>query len=243
MVNILLPSMGSSAFFADAFFPKPMIEINGRTMLERIVENFSTVPDGRLIFIYRGSECRKFHLDDSVRLLTESQAEVIMLEEDTAGALCTSLLAIDYIDGEAPLVIANADQIIDVDYAEVLKHFEDEQADGGVISFGNIHPRWSYLRAEQGVITEVAEKRPLSKHAIAGFYYYRHGSDFIQAAEQAILKQESVNGTYYLSAALNEMNLMGRRLVYYEVPSSAYHSFYSPAKISEYERGISHASR
>lgn len=236
MTNILLPSMGGSMFFKDYYFPKPLIEVCGVTMMERVVENLEKVPDSRFIFVYKEVECREFHLDMSAQILTQGQAEVITLGEDTAGALCTALMAVEYIDNDNPLIVVNADQIIDVDYVKVLEYFSKQDADGGVISFDSIHPRWSYLREENGVITEVAEKRPLSKHAMTGFYYFRHGSDFVHCAEQAILKQSATNGRYYLSASLNEMNLLGRKLVYYEVSRNAFHSFYSPEKVREYEK-------
>lgn len=236
MTNILIPSMGSSMFFKDSYFPKPLIEVGGVTMLERVVQNLSTVHDGHMIFVYKDSECRKFHLDMSARLLTQYKAEIITLDEETGGGLCTALMAVDYVNNTEPLIITNADQVIDVDYRKIQDFFETENADGGVISFKSIHPRWSYLSEENGVIVEVAEKRPLSMHAMTGFFWYRHGYDFVEAAESAILKQSETNGQYYVSATLNELNLKGKKLVFYEVPENAYHSFYSPDKIREYER-------
>lgn len=236
MTNILVPSMGSSMFFKDYYFPKPLIEVGGVTMLERVIRNLSTVHDGHMIFVYKDSECREFHLDMSARLLTQGKADIIILDAETGGGLCTALMAVDYVNNAEPLIITNADQVIDVDYGNVQKFFEGENADGGVISFKSIHPRWSYLKEKNGVIVEVAEKRPLSMHAMTGFCWYRHGYDFVEAAKSAILKQSETNGQYYLSATLNEMNLMGKKLVFYEVHDMAYHSFYSPDKIREYER-------
>ena len=84
---------------------------------------------------------------------------------------------------------------------------------------------------------EVAEKRPLSKNAIAGFYYYKHGKDFIEAAKRALLKQNNLDGKYYISASINELILAGKKVCHYEVDKERYNSFYSPAKIKEYEEG------
>lgn len=169
-----------------------------------------------------------------MRILQPS-SQVIKLREQTKGALCTCLMAIDYIDNEDPLVIANADQIIDIDYKDVFHHFDTVQADAGVITFPNIHPRFSYVRTKEDKVTEVAEKHPLSARAIAGFYYYKKGRDFVEAAEKALLKRNEVNGIYYLSASMNELILMGKKVGYYDIAQEVYHSFYSPAKIEEYE--------
>ena len=149
-------------------------------------------------------------------------------------------MAVDYINNDTPLIIVNSDQIIDVDYKDVISRFENFDADAGVITFPSIHPRWSYIRKQGGEVVEVAEKRPLSKDAIAGFYYFRKGSDFIESAKKAIIKDNCLNGKFYISASINEMILMGRRIAYYDIQKEKYHSFYSPEKIKEYEerRGL-----
>lgn len=237
MINILLPAMGTSAFFKDAYFPKPLTEINGKTMLEMVIDDYKNLEPKNYIFVFHDEDCKKFHIDASVKILT-SASQVIRLHNQTAGALCTCLMAIDYVNDDTPLIIANSDQMITVDYREVVKHFNKIGADAGVITFPNIHPRWSYARINEGEVVEVAEKRPLSKNAIAGFYYYKHGKDFVEVAKKALLKQNNLDGKYYISASINELILMGKKVGYYEISKEQYKSFYSPAKIKEYEESI-----
>lgn len=235
MINVLIPSMGKSLFFKDSYFPKPVIEVDGKTMLEQVVQNYETLHEKKFIFVFEQKDCSEFHLDESARILTGGNTEILVLESETAGALCTCLMSVEYIDKDEPLLIANCDQIIDIDYYTMVETFQNEQADAGIVTFDSIHPRWSYAKIHQGEVTEVAEKRPLSKHAIAGCYYYRHGSDFIKAAESAILKGHEDGGKYYLSSTMNELILQGARVIPYPVDRSQYHSFYSPEKIKEYE--------
>lgn len=237
MINILLPAMGTSAFFKDALFPKPLTEINGKTMLEMVVEDYKDLQDKQFIFIFSDDDCKKFHLDSSVKILSPS-SQVIRLNQQTAGALCTCLMAIEFIDNENPLIIANSDQVIDVDYKKVINYFNGISADAGVITFPSIHPRSSYARKKGDEVVEVAEKRPLSKDAIAGFYYFKKGSDFIQAAKNALIKQNNLDGKYYISASMNELILLGRKIGYFDVQKEDYGSFYSPTKIKEYEERI-----
>lgn len=238
MINVLIPAGGDSLFFKDSFFPKPMIEVAGKTMLEQVVSNFSVLQECHFVFIFGKKDCTDFHLDESARILTEPNTDILVLENETAGALCTCLMAIEIIKNELPLLIANCDQILDLNYNTAIEKFRNENAMAGVITFENIHPRWSYARVTNGEVTEVAEKRPLSKHAIAGVYYYEHGKDFIEAAKQVILKRSSLNGKYYISASMNEIILAGKRVGYYEIGRDSYHSFYSPEKIKEYEMHI-----
>lgn len=237
MTNILLPSMGTSEFFKDSYFPKPLTEIKGKTMLELMTANYKSIEEKNYIYIFPEQDCAQFHLDASAKLL-QPGCTVIKLRNQTKGALCTSLMAIDYINNSDRLVIANADQIIDVDYETVFRYFDSIGADAGVITFPNIHPRFSYARVQGDMVVEVAEKRPLSKRAIAGFYYYKKGSDFIAAAQKALLKRNEVNGNYYLSASINELILTGKRVGHYDIEGEAYHSFYSPTKIKEYEEKL-----
>ena len=236
MINVLLPAMGKSAFFKDAYFPKPLTEINGKTMLEMVVDDYANLEPKNYIFVFHDDDCKKFHLDASAKILTPASS-VIKLHNQTAGALCTCLMAVDLINDDLPLIIANSDQIIDVDYRKVINHFDECGAEAGVITFPSIHPRWSYARIVRDEVVEVAEKRPLSKNAIAGFYYYKHGKDFVEAAKQALLKQNNLDGKYYISATINELILRGKKVSYFEITKEQYKSFYSPMKIKEYEEG------
>lgn len=243
MINVLIPSMGKTLFFAESYFPKPLIEIDGKTMLEHVVNNYHSLQEKKFIFVFEQKDCAEFHLDESASILTERTSDIIVLENETAGALCTCLMAIEYINKDEPLVIANCDQIIDIDYKTMVDYFDNNQADAGIVTFESIHPRWSYAKVLNDEVVEVAEKRPLSKHAIAGCYYYRYGKDFIDSAQKAILKGNEESGRYYISSTMNEMILQGKKVIPYYIERCRYHTFYSPDKIKEYERYIQGAGR
>ena len=144
-------------------------------------------------------------------------------------------MAIEHINNDTPLVIANADQIIGEDIQTKIGILE--AYDAGVITFDSVHPKWSYARVDSdGSITETAEKRPISKHAIAGFYYFKEGKEFIASAMSMIRKDANVNGLYFIAPALNEMILKNKSLGIVQIDNTNYHTFYSPNKIKEYER-------
>lgn len=238
MKRILIPSMGKTMFFADSYFPKPMIEINGKTMLEHIIDDYNSIDDKRFIFVFSEEDCRRFHLDDSARILTDNNADILMLKNETQGALCTCLMAVEYIQDADPLIIANCDQVISEDYSNVIDTFEANENDAGVIVFDSIHPRWSYIKIDGDDVVETAEKRPLSKNAIAGFYYFKNGNDFIESAKQVVLKDNRVEGKFYISSTMNEMILSSKKVGYYRISKDDYHSFYSPDKVREFEMRI-----
>lgn len=238
MLNILIPLAGKQSFFpeADYPYPKPLIEINGRTMIERVVENLKAInAEKRFIFIVNSADCRKYHLDNTLQLLTDGEALVLQIDKETKGAACSALLAIDHIGNDSPLVICNADQIFDCDLGQIVENFLS--FDAGVITFDSVHPRWSYAELDQNAfLTQATEKNPISKHAIAGFYFFKKGIDYIAGACRMISKDAHVNGNFYVAPVMNELVLQGLKIRAIQVPAREYHSFYSPTKISEYER-------
>lgn len=239
--NLLVTMAGKSLFFAEEeyHFPKPLIEIGGKTMVQRLIENLDTIDNvGERVFVVSNEDCKKYHLDDVIRILSADSARVIKLEKQTRGAACSALMAIEHINNDAELVISNADQIIDIDLDEALDSFRRRDLDAGVITFDTVHPRWSYVRLdEQERITETAEKRPLSRHAIAGLFWFRRGADFVDAAMRMIRKDAQVNGAFYIAPVLNELILSDCKLGVFPIDARNYHSFYSPQKIKEFEAG------
>ncbi len=240
MLNMLIPLGASSQFFEGAAYPypKPLVEISGKPMIQHVIENLSRIREDKcFIFILREEDCTRHHLDSTVHLLAGEDAVIIKLQRETKGAACSALLAIDLIANEQPLIIANGDQLFDVDLDAYLARFREEKANAGCLSFESVHPRWSYVRLEGEDIVEAAEKRPISRQAIAGFYYFASGMDFVEAAKQMIRRGATVNGQFYIAPVLNELVLENRRLRAYAVPNETYHTFYSPQKIEEYELG------
>ncbi len=234
--NIFLP-MAANLFFdsVDYSYPKSLIEVGGKPIIQHVIDNLLTIPDPKkFIFAVNKADDSRFHLTHTFHLLSQCPSEVILIEGQTRGAACTALMAIDQINSDEPLVISNADQVFRKDLGKIYKKFSDSGADVGVICFDSIHPRWSYIKAnENNEIIEAAEKRPLSRNAIAGFYYFQKGSDFVEMAMSSIEKGASVNGVYFIAPILNEFILAGKKLVYEKVDVSDYRTFYSIQKIEE----------
>ena len=239
MINILVPIAGQSNFFEGNEFQysKPLVEILGKPMIELVISNLNSIDqEKRYIFIVNKSDCSKFHLDDTLRLITDNNCKIIKIDKDTKGAACSSLMAIEHINNDNPLIISNGDQVINSNLNEALSFFYKNNSDSGVISFESVHPKWSYVRVdENNKIIETAEKRPLSKKAIAGFYYFRQGKLFVSAAMNTIRKDCNVNGIYYIAPTMNELVIENLNLDVFSIKSSEYHNFYSPKRIQEYE--------
>jgi dTDP-glucose pyrophosphorylase len=241
-VRYLVPIASYDDLFprAEFHFPKWLVEIDGEPLIARVVSHLrQDDPEAEFVFVVRGDECNEFSLDRSLEETTGGRCTVVRLSHSTMGAACSALMAIDHIDDDQPLVICNGDQIITGGVPAALVKFRSSGADAGVITFPSIHPRWSYVkRDDDGHIIEAAEKKVISREAIAGFYYFRTGESFVRAAKQAILDGRASNGVYYISPTLNQMILEGGSIDAYPIESMQYQSLFSPQRVESYERQI-----
>jgi NDP-sugar pyrophosphorylase family protein len=242
VINILIPLAGPrNQFYSENDFPYPvpLLEFCGKTMIEHILENFQSIDeDKHFIFVVNSQDCKKYYIDNVLNILTNHQCSIVKVDNKTKGAACSALMAIEVINNAHPLIITNADQLLEINLQSAIDEFK--KTDASVIIFESIHPRWSYVNMDgDGKIVESAEKRPISKHAIAGFYYYKQGCDFVESASEMIRKDAHINGTFFVSPTLNEMVLKGKTITALQIDNNKYHTFYTPHKVEEYEREMS----
>jgi len=203
-MNVLIPMAGAGSRFEKAgfTFPKPLIEVNGKPMIQVVVENLNI--DANFIFVVQKSHREKYNLDSFLKLL-QPNCKIVETDGMTEGAACTALLAKDHINNDAPLFFANSDQFVEWDSNEFFYKMNETDSDGGIVSFKATHPKWSFAKLnEEGNVIEVAEKNPISDNATVGFYYWKKGSDFIKYAEQMIEKNIRVNNEFYVCPVFNE---------------------------------------
>lgn len=239
-MQILIPISGHSAFFPkeEYYFPKPLIEIAGRPMIELVINQLhQQFCDARFIFVVDREDARSFSLDRTLTLLSSAGSSIVEKPGQTSGALCSCLLAVDALDLDKPLIIVNSDQIIDHDLSQSVNTFQINEASAGVITFDSVHPRWSYIVDDgSGNVVQTFEKRVTSRNAIAGFYYFQTARGFSEAAKQVILNDVQTDGMYFISSSLNQIILVGGSVLHLPIDSRLYHSFYAPAKVDEFER-------
>jgi HAD superfamily hydrolase (TIGR01509 family) len=203
-LNVLIPMAGAGSRFEQAgyTFPKPLIEVNGKPMIQVVIENLNL--DANYIYVVQKSHREKYNLDTLLNLLTPG-CKIVETDGLTEGAACTALLAKDYIDNDNPLFFANSDQFVEWDSNEFMYKMQETDADGGIVSFTATHPKWSFAKVdENGLVTEVAEKNPISNIATVGYYFWKHGSDFVKYAEQMIEKDIRVNNEFYVCPVFNQ---------------------------------------
>jgi HAD superfamily hydrolase (TIGR01509 family) len=203
-LNVLIPMAGAGSRFQQAgyTFPKPLIDVKGKPMIQLVVENLNI--EANFIYVVQKSHREKYNLDTLLSLITPD-FKIVEVDGITEGAACTALLAKDFINTNEPLFFANSDQFVEWDSNEFFYKMNESDSDGGIATFKGMHPKWSFAKIrEDGLVTEVAEKKPISDNATVGFYYWKKGSDFVKYAEQMINKNIRVNGEFYVCPVFNE---------------------------------------
>jgi dTDP-glucose pyrophosphorylase len=211
-MNVLIPMAGAGSRFEKVgyTFPKPLIEVNGKPMIQVVTENLNV--EARFIFIVQKSHYEKYNLQYLLKLI-QPNCEIVQVEGVTEGAACTTLLAAQLIDDFNPLLIANSDQFVEWNSNEVLYAFSADGIDAGIVTFKNTHPKWSYARLDRnGFVAEVAEKKPISEHATVGIYYWKYGCDYVKYAKQMIEKNIRTNGEFYVAPVFNEAIQDGKKV-------------------------------
>ena len=217
-LNVLIPMAGAGSRFEQAgyTFPKPLIDVKGKPMIQVVVENLNI--KANYIYIVQKSHREKYNLDTLLNLITPG-CKVVEVEGVTEGAAVTALLAKDHINNENPLFFANSDQFVEWDSNEFFYKMNENDCDGGIPTFKATHPKWSFVKLdEEGFVTEVQEKNPISDLATVGFYYWKHGSDFVKYAEEMIKQNIRVNNEFYVCPVYNNGIKAGLKIRTYDVP-------------------------
>lgn len=236
-LEIVIPMAGMGSRFAQAGYhdPKPFIPIEGKPMIQWVIENLRPkVIQARFTFL-----CNEKHLQDyPVANLLNSLApgcQIVRVPTTTQGAACTALLASDAVASQRPLLIANSDQWVEFSVDDFLYRAIHNKCDGSILTFSATDAKWSYARLNaNGHVAEVAEKRAISEHATVGIYYYRHAKDFFDGAKSMIRENLRVNNEFYVCPVYNELIRQNKSILIHEIKAEEMHGLGTPEDLSEF---------
>ena len=233
-MKILIPMAGEGSRFAKEgyTFPKPLIDVEGKPMIQKVVENLSFPAE--FIFLVRKEHLHKYEgLSVTLHRITGGRVTIVEVDGLTEGAACTALLAKEHINTDDDLLIANSDQVIDYRPENFITMKNLTTVDGIVFTFNAVHPKWSFAKVDStGFVTQVAEKVPISNVATCGIYWYRRGKDFVEAAESMIAKNIRVNNEFYIAPVYNEMIGSGKTVIPFFVQEM--HGIGTPEDLNAY---------
>ena len=229
-MKVVIPMSGMSRRFMDAghTLPKYLLEIDGKTVIEHIIDLYPK--DTEFVCILN----RKHHDETDVAGLLlyklPDGSSIKVIDPHKLGPVHSVLQAVEDIDDEEQVIVNYCDFSMYWNYDEFLSHVNDTQCDGCVISYTGFHPHmlgsdnYAFCKTEGERIVEIREKQPftdnkMSEYASTGTYYFKKGSYVKQYFQQLVDEDININGEYYVSLVYNLMIRDGLLNTVYEVPN------------------------
>ena len=219
-MNILILAAGNSDdHFGYPFF---LSEIDGIPFIKILIDLLQKNKPEKIIIVVKKSDADKYNLKNLFSLISNN-VELICINNKTNGAACSALMAVDNVESSSELLVMNINELLKIDFKEPISFFKEGNFSAAVITFNSVHPRYSYAKINnEGLITEVSEKNPISSNAIAGFFWFKTSDIFFEAIKSMILKDCRVENLFYLSPVLNELILIGLKVGNYSITPSYY---------------------
>ena len=235
ITNIIIPMAGEGRRFKTAGFnkPKPFIDVLGKPMICHVLENLD-IKNSKFILIAR-KEHLEFGQEIFFYIKKKYNADFILIDKLTQGACCTVLYAHRLINNSNPLLIANSDQIVDIDIEDYINDSNKRDLDGSVLCFKDDSTKWSYAKLnDEGYITEIREKEVISPFATVGIYYYKRGSDFVNNAIDMIIEDDRVNNEFYTAPVYNYAIRHQKKFDIFEIDKNQMHGPGTPEDLEKF---------
>lgn len=202
-IEIVIPCAGEGKRFQEAGYTtsKPFIDVRGKPMIVRVIENLRPVSDCFTLI------CRASAVERLEKLVAPMNMNIRCLPVPglTNGSVSTVLTMRDKLVPETPVLIANADQLVEYDPPAWWEHVRSHRGHSVWLFGPASHPKWSYAKVEGGEITRVAEKRPISQLATCGLYFWRSWEAYVTAADEMMKDDNNrVNSEWYNCPVYNE---------------------------------------
>lgn len=244
MINII-PMAGLGSRFAEAGYllPKPLIPVSGKPMITQVIKHLPQAD--KTIFIIRKEHAAKFAIKEIIKRAL-ANAEIIELEETTAGQASTCLLGLAGVDDEEEVFISACDNAFlfndekftelrsrpDVDCI-VWTFTEDKLLTDKPEAWG-----WIKLATDGETINDMSVKIPVSDNpfydqAVVATFWFRRAGDFKAAYSKMVEENHLVNGEFYVDSMPIFMKKLGKKSVIF--PVDLYVGWGKPADLQLYD--------
>lgn len=239
-LNVIIPMAGLGSRFSKMGFsqPKPLIQVNGKTLIEHSVSSLNL--NARYIFITRdyGQGSYNEELSAHLKALCPDSIE-IKIDSPTSGATETCLYAKEYINNDDPLIITNCDQLINWNSNDFIDFVKTMNSDGAVVLFKSNDKKNSFADINNGIVTKIVEKENISDNALVGIHYWKSGKDFVTSGQSLVKHfRESGSPECYISETYNYIISMGKLVHPYFLQKNGYIPLGTPEDISIYNGKI-----
>ena len=183
--------------------PKQLISLAGKTVIEHVLDTFSTLPeDLKIEFVFIVG-----YLGETIQAFMEAEhpdlAVHYVVQEEMRGQSHAIYLAREHING--PMIMVFADTLIETD----LSFLDQEKSD--IVAWVKPVPdprRFGVaeLGKDQQVTRLIEKPKAMDNNlALVGFYYFKNGQDLIRSIEKQMDQKVQLKGEFFLADAINIM--------------------------------------
>ncbi|MFA6214474.1 MAG: sugar phosphate nucleotidyltransferase [Candidatus Micrarchaeia archaeon] len=216
-MQVIIPMSGAGDRFIRAGYsvPKPLIEVEGKPMIEHVVSLFPG--ETGFLFITNRRHMESTNMEAMLRRIAPG-CRIVSMEPAKLGPVYAVLQAKDFIRDDEPAIVNYCDFFAKWNYAHFKKFVSETGCDGCIPSYRGFHPHslgsthYAYLRVDEGGrMLQIREKEAftdnrMQEYASAGTYYFSKGSHVKKYFRLLMDRGISKNGEYYASLAYNLMN-------------------------------------
>ena len=185
-MHIIIPMSGIGKRFMEAGYkvPKPLIRVDGKTIIEHVCNLF---PDeNKFTFI-----CNSKHLaDTNIKQVLQSikpNSNIIGISKHKKGPVYAVSLVNEVIEDEEEVIVSYCDFGTYWDYKNFLKHTRDRNADGAIVAYKGFHPHmlvntnYAFMQDKKQWMLKIKEKESFTNNQMQeyesnGIYYFKRGS-------------------------------------------------------------------
>ena len=200
-IQLVIPAAGAGSRFREVgiITPKPLIPISGIPMIIWVIANFSLHEGDKLIIVCQQSDNLRENLENFLHLVP-CKIEYVEINGLTDGPATTVSLAVNKLELDKPVIVANSDQFVSEGLAEFIDSVRDSQYEGTILTMEASGNKWSYVgRDSKGDINEVVEKQEISNEATVGIYAWSTASKMMDGISYLKSINLRVNNEFYLA--------------------------------------------
>ncbi len=218
LIYVPMAGFGDRYMRAGYKEPKPLIPVDGVTMIERVLQAFAPrQPGDRYLFTVNRQHAESTNVQERLRELVPD-AKIVVVEPHKDGPIQTLLASAEHIDPDEEVLLNYCDFGVDWSYPAFREWLSKNKWDGAMSAYKGFHPHslgpqlYAYMRvADDGeTVTEIREKHhftpdKFSEYASSGLYYFRSGRQLLDIAKEMIASGERVQGEFYVSMAVQAL--------------------------------------
>jgi len=225
-MKIVITLSGNSERFTSKGYPiKSLIKIDGKKMLDYVLDMFPNVNDDNFLFIVRKEDLPTNAIERNI--LESKKSKIVAIDKNNLGPVYSISNVFDSIPDDEEVIVSYCDLTQNWDFADFLKHCRESNSDGCIVTHVGFVPHKLYNKSfafltvdDNGNVSYVHEKKPMAlvkpnEPASNGIYYFKSGKLMKQYFNKLMNEKICVNGEYYVTVPYNLMIQDGLKVTHY----------------------------